>query len=172
MFKCEQCPYTTFAKDKLKTHSAVVHEKIKNHFCEECGYGAYLKHAVDNHRRSAHGKGGQKFKCKKCSYSSVFKTDLEKHILAVHDKVKNHVCSECGYATFYKAILKRHMDYVHSVHRAKFKCQDCDASYKRMEYLDKHRKVKHPQLQVPSWRRRNGEVLKSKLKSIRKLKCE
>ena len=62
---------------------------------------------------SAHGKGEKKFKCKKCSYSSVLKHYLVQHNDAVHEKIKNKICLMCDFASSYKSDLKRHMKSVH-----------------------------------------------------------
>ena len=94
-------------------HNDAVHEKIKNHACSECDYAAYHKKALDYHMISAHGKGGKKLKCKKCSYSSALKNDLVRHNNSVHENIKNHACSECDYATYQKSNLKQHMESVH-----------------------------------------------------------
>ena len=62
-----------FMLKSLVDHNNAVHEKNKKHFCEDCEYAAYYKRALDLHMISAHGKGGTKFECKKCSYSSALK---------------------------------------------------------------------------------------------------
>ena len=114
-FKCEQCPYSTFDKHTLVRHNKAVHEKIKNHACSECDYATYEKRNLNYHMISSHGKGGKKFKCKKCSYSSPRRHLMVQHNESVHEKMKNHVCSLCNYASHSKRSLHGHIE---SVHRA------------------------------------------------------
>ena len=90
-----------------------VHDKIKNHVCDECGYEASEKRTLISHRASVHKIGDHKFKCVKCPYKSNHSANLKKHILGVHDKIRNHVCKVCGFATSWKGTLNRHRATVH-----------------------------------------------------------
>merc|ERR1712150_25604 len=58
----------------------------------------------------------QAFRCNQCSYKSSTKSNFNRHIKIVHEKIKNYECDECDYKTFQKGHLAGH---VHAVHERK-----------------------------------------------------
>ena len=66
----------------------------------------------------------KKFKCGRCHYQSCKKDHVKRHILGVHEKIKNHYCDECGLATLRKEHLKAHIDSVHKKIKNHV-CEDC-----------------------------------------------
>ena len=53
------------------------------------------------------------YKCKRCKYESHKKQHLDRHVKAIHDKVKDEVCGHCGLAFSRKESLIRHKRTVH-----------------------------------------------------------
>ena len=70
-------------------------------------------------------KPGKGFKCNRCEYAATQSSDLKKHVLAVHDKVKNLKCELCEYVASYSNHLRRHVRSVHAKEK-NFKCEQCE----------------------------------------------
>ena len=56
---------------------------------------------------------GKRYKCGRCEYATIKSSDLKKHVLAVHDKVKKFKCELCEYAASKAGTLKNHVMRVH-----------------------------------------------------------
>ena len=83
-FKCDQCPWSTPQRHRMKAHVEDVHEKIKSHNCEECGYATSRRDRLERHWDARHNQGEKKFKCGRCPYSSPENAKLQRHIGRVH----------------------------------------------------------------------------------------
>ena len=62
---------------------------------------------------------------------------LERHIKAVHLKIKNYQCTQCRFAFYSKRDLVRHVDSKHLNCRS-FRCQFCDYGANTKETLNQH----------------------------------
>jgi hypothetical protein len=49
-----------------------------------------------------------------CSYKTLHKHNMTKHVNTVHAKSKDFICEECGFATSRKESLKNHVDVIHN----------------------------------------------------------
>ena len=87
--------------------------KLKPDQCEECGKVSYSKTDLKKHMIAMHNVGDRKFLCEQCSYTTYYEGDLERHIKYKHDRIKNHVCEQCGYASFERRALKKHIETIH-----------------------------------------------------------
>ena len=142
-YACEQCPNKYYCRDELKRHIENVHDEIKRHICQQCGYGTARKLALDRHMVSVHSIGDMTFKCEKCPFGSMAKSKMRQHISDVHDKIRDYVCEECGHAFSQKSSLKTHKQCVHTVGEKKFKCDQCPYKSHVKQLLNMHVKKKH-----------------------------
>ena len=51
---CHLCTYKTPAKNSLKKHIAMVHQKIKRFACDQCSRQFYMKSQLTKHIKSKH----------------------------------------------------------------------------------------------------------------------
>ena len=68
---------------------------------------------------------------------------MEKHIKAVHEKVKPVACEFCEYKCTTKDTLARHMWHKHE-REPRFNCRLCDAKYMKRTLLESHYKYAFP----------------------------
>jgi len=55
------------------------------------------------------------YPCDECNFTSSKKFFLDRHIKAVHLKLKDYACSKCKFKTAYKTEIKRHMKNQHNI---------------------------------------------------------
>ena len=84
----------------------------------------------------------QIYKCKQCSYTSVYEIQLKKHKKEVHEKKSNHE----RYAASQMSHLKSHIEAVHKMGDKKFKCEQCHFESSWKHALNKHIKAVHENL--------------------------
>ena len=84
-FKCDQCPWSTPQKHRMKAHIEEVHEMKKRYQCEKCDYATARKDRLERHWDSVHNDGRKKFKCGRCPYSSAEKAKLQRHMNRGHE---------------------------------------------------------------------------------------
>ena len=89
--------------------------------------------------------GIKAFKCKICEYKTGKKSDLKKHIEAVHEGIKKFKCNICDYKAARNANLKKHIESVHEGIKPfkrkklkKFNCSICDYKTAQKHNLKKH----------------------------------
>merc|ERR1712150_32809 len=94
--------------------------EIKNESCNENIFPNASNDLVS--RLSLQGKKSGKiikdennlFHCNQCKYSTTENRYVTRHIMTVHNKIKNYECEECGKEFGLKHHLKNHMDTKHS----------------------------------------------------------
>ena len=64
---------------------------------------------------------------------------MEKHVKAVHEKIKPVACEFCDYKCTTKDTLARHMWHKHE-REPRFNCRMCDAKYMKRTLLETHYK--------------------------------
>ena len=150
-FVCKVCNFAFSTNENLEIHSKNIHSKLglnvsheDNEDSKEGGDLATIDiRMIKDTKMSMHQKlkcnrGDEKLKCEQCPYQSLQKSALKRHIMAVHDKIRNHTCDECGYATSTKSTLKKHWDAVHNMGDKKFKCENCPYSSAQRTNLKYH----------------------------------
>ena len=76
--------------------------------CEFCGFKASKRHVLNHHTKTYNHKPQKPiFKCGKCSYCTVYETDLKKHAILVH--VDGRFYCSCGFSSSEPDQLKVHM---------------------------------------------------------------
>ena len=86
---------------------------------------------------SAKKKSPQKFQCNDCGASFALKRHLQRHINAVHLKLKPYVCDQCKKSFSRKDDLNMHIKSVHLKIRP-HKCQDCSRNFLKKMTLASH----------------------------------
>ena len=82
--------------------------------------------------------------CKLCEYKTFHKHALDRHIGAVHDKVKFYQCSRCDYKTGHSSALKRHESKVHEKNsQISYVCDSCDYQTVHKSALKRHVANRH-----------------------------
>ena len=66
----------------------------------------------------------EKNQCTKCPYKPANRSNLKKHFLSVHEKVKRFHCDKCPYEAAYKHSIKSHVLAVHEKMK-EFHCDKC-----------------------------------------------
>ena len=82
--------------------------------------------------------------CKSCDYKTFHKHALERHVQAVHDKIKFYQCSRCEYRTGHSSALKRHESKVHEKSsQIAYICDICDYQTVHKSALKRHVANRH-----------------------------
>ena len=82
--------------------------------------------------------------CKTCDYKTFRKHALERHVQAVHDKVKFYQCSRCEYRTGHSSALKRHESKVHEKNlQVAYICDICEYQTVHKSALKRHVANRH-----------------------------
>jgi KRAB domain-containing zinc finger protein len=98
--------------------------------CRICNYKTNQPNNLYRHIRSVHG-----YVCNKCDFTSIFKRDLQRHIILNHQQ-KSCICSLCNYtaSTYEKLFL--HIKEQHN--SIKYQCPYCSYNTKWRTNLHKH----------------------------------
>ena len=135
-FKCSQCSYKAKQKFHLQKHVQRKHSIKK---CTECGEifkGSFAlrKHQVNECVNEA------MLKCNRCSYKSIFKTQLEKHIRREHNS--RYTCSQCGKKYIHLSSFNNHKNNLCGS-ELYFECNHCSYSTNFKSNLKVHIKSQH-----------------------------
>ena len=80
---------------------------------------------------------GEEYKCDFCAKIFDLKTNLNEHVLLLHNEEKNFVCSECQKAFVTAHNLKKHFERMHEDN--KVRCDSCSKTFACQEYLKNYR---------------------------------
>jgi hypothetical protein len=94
----------------------------------------YIKHIIFS---SLPQKLLVNYKCFICHKTAFQKSDLKRHLNAVHAKVKNHACLLCGKKFSQNSDVKRHQKTVH-LKRKEFQCNICKKLFGQAATMKKH----------------------------------
>ncbi len=111
------------------------HESSSRFTCRLCGAEHGDASALRRHQRKAH----RTHRCPECNAAFSEKGNMNKHIKAAHQKVRNHRCTEpnCNAAFVFQDGLTRHIAMVHRNVRP-FGCPSCDKTFKQRAHAQKH----------------------------------
>ena len=88
--KCELCGKVFSLLRNLTMHIKAVHENVKIHQCDVCDKTFTTIDYLKFHITNVHEEKVRRFKCEFCAYASKTKIGLERHIMSIHEKVKNY----------------------------------------------------------------------------------
>lgn len=103
--QCPDCPFFTYQRSNFSKHAAIKHKKDINGLtisedvqCPICPFKCFTDEQLKLHLARKHTSPEDKpFKCLECSYASVEKAALEKHVSIVHKKEREYDCNICGF---------------------------------------------------------------------------
>ena len=82
----------------------------------------------------------KKINCNQCEKQYAEKSDMKRHILAVHEDIK-YPCDHCKYQASRQGDLKRHIQSVHN--GIKYPCGQCELLASSKGHLTRHEKHQH-----------------------------
>ena len=91
-------------------------EELQN--CHNCD-NQFLTYDFEVHQLDCKGKDSEseinaKLKCDYCDLTSTRQSDLNKHILSVHNQMKNHECDACSMKFTTLQSMKKHITNAHN----------------------------------------------------------
>ena len=93
-------------------------------------------------RKKTHPK---KFKCNDCGALFIHKFNLQRHINAIHLKLKPYVCDQCKMSFSQKGFLQNHINSIHLKIKP-YECEQCNKSFSREGCMKDHVKEVHQKL--------------------------
>ena len=141
-YACDQCPYVTVKKFRLKGHVRDVHGEAK-YSCDDCPFKTRRRDSLRYHILSKHqgARGNQnQHSCDQCDFTSSRPDRLKVHIQLNH-KGNKYPCDDCNYQASQKSHLKAHIDAQHS--GLIYECSKCNYSAKSEMNLKKHQRTIH-----------------------------
>uniref|UniRef100_F6VEX4 Zinc finger protein ZFAT n=1 Tax=Ornithorhynchus anatinus TaxID=9258 RepID=F6VEX4_ORNAN len=115
--------------------------------CEYCGklfwYQVHLDMHVRTHTRE------HLFHCSQCSYSSVTKNCLKRHVIQKHSNVLLECPTQgCGYSTPDKYKLQAHLKVHTELDKRSYSCPVCSKSFSEDRLIKSHIKTNHPEVSM------------------------
>ncbi|XP_052867799.1 histone H4 transcription factor [Anopheles cruzii] len=136
-YQCTECDRYYSTERLLKNH---MNSHKKQASCPSCPLAFATQTALSRHILARHLKE-RPFMCNECSYRSVTKYELEKHIVTHSTNAQKNLyrCSEFGCNAVYKceASIKRHISS-HYRQPTHYECHICSKSYTMGYTLSKH----------------------------------
>ena len=140
--ECDQCDKKFMTNWQLKTHKSFVHDGVKFE-CEKCDKVFATSTLLKLHYEKKHDTSKIAWhNCTQCNKKFVSNFLLKRHILTVHEGVRDHVCETCGKAFGWKFNLTEH---IKSVHKGLHKCQCniCGKNFTEEASMKRHISVVH-----------------------------
>ncbi|XP_037043069.1 histone H4 transcription factor [Bradysia coprophila] len=142
-FQCSQCLKYFFSMELLRNHQ---HVHVNRYKCTMCDMTTSSPSGLVQHVRYRHVKE-KPFACTLCDYGAVYKHDLDKHMLALHNNDETlYECQECEYNTNKLHILRKHFKDHHG--ERVYACHICPKKYNYGNLLSNHLIKKH-EFQLP-----------------------
>ncbi|XP_038616561.1 zinc finger protein ZFAT [Tachyglossus aculeatus] len=115
--------------------------------CEYCGKLFWYQVQLDMHIRT-HTRE-HLFHCSQCSYSSVTKNCLKRHVIQKHSNVLLECPTQgCGYSTPDKYKLQAHLKVHTELDKRSYSCPVCSKSFSEDRLIKSHIKTNHPEVSM------------------------
>ncbi|XP_045505900.1 zinc finger protein 155-like [Colias croceus] len=137
-FQCQICGFNFETFGSIERHMNV---HYRNFVCEQCGAGYMTKKRLKVHWRYSHENGS--FPCDLCKKVFPSQHKFNCHNSIVHRSVKKNKCTKCPlrFADYFNK--HKHMVEVHGEPPLQYKCNVCDAVFRRRYALSSHVKRRH-----------------------------
>nr|CAI5823498.1 unnamed protein product [Callosobruchus analis] len=158
IFECPQCDFKAIGKRYLNNHM-LTHSKTMSHYklstCKHCDATFRKKtslndHIIRKHPESATSVDSAVYKCTKCTYKTILRNDMEKH-MSVHSEKppKLTTCSHCNSTFVNKRMLDAHVvnqhpEFIATVSRKIHECKVCSYKTLYLTSFNTHMSV-HPE---------------------------
>jgi hypothetical protein len=109
--------------------------------CPNCDYKSSKKDHLQKHINAVHLKI-KEFACIQCDYKCSENVHLQKHINSVHLKLKIFQCPTCDYKCVDNSHLQKHINSVH-LKEKNFQCPTCESKFSQNVHLQKHIEIVH-----------------------------
>ena len=105
--------------------------------CEICGLVYKSLKQLKSHRRSKHKEGEDQFECSECKKKFMHRYELNKHMF-IHMEA-SFVCEFCEQKFKRRKALVQHYDRIHKqTFRPLLECPECPASFSQQCHLSRH----------------------------------
>ncbi|XP_038221160.1 zinc finger protein 624-like [Zerene cesonia] len=137
-FQCQICGFSFETFGSIERHMNV---HYRNYVCDQCGAGYMTKSRLKVHWRYSHETGT--FPCEVCKKVFPSQHKFNCHYDIVHRSVKKNKCTKCPlrFADYFNK--HKHMVEVHGEPPLQYKCNVCDAVFRRRYALSCHVKRRH-----------------------------
>ena len=146
-YHCSICE-KSYAKIKsLKRHEALTH-KTQNFKCDICIKSFVHKDLLQQHKQKVHLQNKKEFLlCEVCK-KSISKSNMKRHILEVHEKIRKYMCEMCDKAFTEKRNLLCHNQSFHSdtkIETEGIRCSYCSKIF-NSKAIGRHTREVHEKL--------------------------
>jgi KRAB domain-containing zinc finger protein len=140
----EGCHHKAADERGLRVHCSKVHFKIKDKLCPHCDYKTDKQNYLDKHIKNLHDGAELGFVCPvaNCEKRLFSQQNVQFHIKAVHDRVKDKKCPKCDFCTSWEKTLKHHVTKIHQCEKL-FQCLLCDFQSSKKSHVRTHMKKVH-----------------------------
>ena len=138
-YKCSQCEYKAKRKANLTRHVKLKHSIKK---CSDCAKNFKDSFALKKHQINECVNEAM-LKCNCCSYKSIFKTQLKKHIRLKHNS--RYTCSQCGMKYVRLKSFNKHQKNGCGS-QIYFECNHCSYSTNSKNNLSRHIRSQHSEI--------------------------
>ena len=108
--KCWRVTPAMFLNEKGRLMKTCGECRRNKHKCDQCDKDFSRKGDLNTHVKAVHDKI-KDVECPECESKFSRKGDLKQHIKAVHDKIKDVECDKCEYKCSKKSVLNQHQKY-------------------------------------------------------------
>lgn len=142
-YKCDFCHKLSTTASEHNRHVKYKHNNVPKVqvICNKCDKPFSSKPALNNHVKRLHTETSNLMKCDVCN-KTVYKFDLSKHKMTVHEKKFAVRCKKCGKEFLSPKNLESHIKSIHENIRDHI-CEFCNQSFSRAWILGNHIKAIH-----------------------------